>query len=55
MKKERHTEQKKMVENYLKNNSNKHLNIEQIYTDLKSDVGKTTVYRIINSLIEKDV
>ncbi|MBR3249236.1 MAG: transcriptional repressor [Clostridia bacterium] len=53
MKKERHTEQKKMVENYLKNNSNKHLNIEQIYTDLKSDVGKTTVYRIINSLIEK--
>lgn len=53
MKKERHTEQKDIVINYLKENSDKHLNIQDIYSDLKDDVGKTTIYRIINSLIEK--
>ena len=53
MKKERHTEQKDIVLNYLKENSNTHLSIQDIYSDLKQDVGKTTIYRIVNSLIEK--
>ena len=53
MKKERNTEQKEIVINYLKKNSDKHLSIEEIYSNVKCEVGKTTVYRIINHLIEK--
>ena len=53
MKKERHTEQKDVVLNYLKENSDIHLSIQDIYSNLKHDVGKTTIYRIVNSLIEK--
>lgn len=53
MKKERHTEQKDIVINYLKQNSNTHLSIEDIYADLKQAVGKTTIYRIIKDLTEK--
>ena len=55
MKKERNTDQKEKVINYLKENSEKHLSIEHIYEDLKDDVGKTTIYRIINNLIEKGI
>ena len=53
MKKERKTEQKEIVINYLKNNNEKHLSIQEIYSSLKDDVGKTTIYRIINNLIDK--
>ena len=53
MKKERNTEQKVKVIEYLRNNSDKHLSIEEIYSNVKNDAGKTTVYRIINNLIEK--
>ena len=53
MKKERNTEQKEFVINYLKQNGEKHISINQIYDDLKDDVGKTTIYRIINNLIDK--
>lgn len=53
MKKERNTEQKEIVIKYLKENCNEHLSINEIYNSLKEDVGQTTVYRVINQLIEK--
>ncbi len=53
MKKERNTEQKEIVINYLKHNKEKHISIQEIYSNLKDDVGKTTIYRIINNLIDK--
>lgn len=53
MNKERNTEQKEAVINYLKNNSETHVSINNIYEALKDSVGKTTIYRIINNLIEK--
>ena len=55
MKKERNTQQKEILINYLKENSNKHLSIQEIYSDLGGEIGMTTIYRIINSLIEKGV
>lgn len=53
MKIERNTEQKESILNYLKQHSEKHISINQIYEELKDSVGKTTIYRIINHLIEK--
>lgn len=53
MKKERNTEQKEIILNYLKQHSDKHMSINEIYEEVKEDVGKTTIYRIINHLIEK--
>lgn len=53
MKKERNTEQKEIVLNYLKQHNDKHISINEIYEEVKDDVGKTTIYRIINHLIEK--
>lgn len=53
MKKERNTEQKEIILNYLKQHSEQHISINEIYEELKDDVGKTTIYRIINHLIEK--
>ena len=55
MKKERNTEQKDILIKYLKENSGEHLSIQEIYKELKDDIGKTTIYRIINNLIEKGV
>lgn len=53
MNKERKTEQKEILLKYLQKHKNKHLNIQDIYIDLKEEIGMTTIYRIINSLIEK--
>ena len=52
MKQERKTEQKEILIKYLKENSGKHLTINEIYSNLQKDMGMTTIYRIINSLIE---
>ena len=51
--KERHTKQKEKLINYLKENSNKHLTIIEIYNDTMKEIGLTTIYRIINSEIKK--
>lgn len=53
MKKERNTEQKDALISYLKKNKNKHLSIQEIQNNLKDEIGLTTIYRIINNLIEK--
>ena len=53
--KERNTEQKEILIKYLKENSNKHLTIQKIYSDLENKVGMTTIYRIIKSLTEKGI
>lgn len=55
MKKERNTEQKEILIKYLKNNANKHLNISEIQKDLSNEIGLTTIYRIINSLVQKGI
>ena len=51
--KERNTKQKEILVKYLKENSDKHLCIQEIHSNLKEDIGMTTIYRIINSLIKK--
>lgn len=53
MKKERNTEQKEILIKYLQKNSNEHLTIQKIHEDLQEEIGVTTIYRIMNSLIEK--
>jgi len=53
MKKERKTEQKEILVKYLEENANRHLTIQEIHEALKDEIGMTTIYRIINSLIEK--
>lgn len=53
MNKERNTSQKEVLLKYLEDNKNKHLNIQDIHFDLKQEIGMTTIYRIINTLIEK--
>lgn len=53
IKKERNTEQKEILINYLKTNKNKHLSINKIQNDLKDEIGLTTIYRIMNNLIKK--
>ena len=55
MKKERNTEQKEILIKYLKSNANKHLSISQIQKDLSNEIGLTTIYRIINSLVQKGI
>ena len=55
MKKERNTEQKEILIKYLKSNANKHLNISKIQKDLSNEIGLTTIYRIINSLVQKGI
>ena len=55
MKKERNTEQKEILIKYLKSNANKHLNISEIQKDLSNEIGLTTIYRIINSLVQKGI
>ena len=55
MKKERNTEQKEILIKYLKINANKHLNISEIQKDLSNEIGLTTIYRIINSLVQKGI
>ena len=53
MKRERNTDQKEILIKYLKNNANKHLSISQIQKDLSNEIGLTTIYRIINTLVQK--
>ncbi|MBR2240675.1 MAG: transcriptional repressor [Clostridia bacterium] len=53
--KERNTEQKEILIEYLKNNANEHLTVQKIYTDLKDKIGMTTIYRIIKSLTERGI
>jgi len=51
--KKRHTKQKDIVINYLKNNTDKHLTAETILLDLKREnenVSQATVYRILSNL-----
>lgn len=51
--KKRHTKQKEIVINYLKNNTHKHLTAEKILLDLKKEnenVSQATVYRILSDL-----
>ena len=55
MKKERNTEQKEILIEYLKNNANKHLNISEIQNDLSNEISLTTIYRIINSLVQNGI
>ena len=55
MKKERRTEQKEKLIEYLKNNANRHLSILKIQEDLHNEIGQTTIYRIINLLVEKGI
>lgn len=46
----RNTKQKQVLIKYLKENSNKHITIQDIYQELKNNIGLTTIYRIINAL-----
>ena len=55
MKKERNTDQKEILIKYLKNNANKHLSISQIQKDLSNEIGLTTIYRIINTLVQRGI
>lgn len=51
----RNTKQKQIIINYLKNNKNIHLTIKEIMSGINVEnlnVGQTTIYRIINQLIE---
>ena len=48
----RNTKQKKEVIEFLKINSNKHLNIQEIKEGVTNEIGLTTIYRVINSLIK---
>lgn len=52
MKKERKTRQKEILIEYLEKNTNQHFSIQEIYSKLRNQIGITTIYRIINSLIE---
>lgn len=53
--KERNTEQKELLIKYLEENADEHLTIGKIHADLKEEIGLTTIYRIINRLIEKGI
>ena len=49
------TEQKNTVLNFLKNNCENHFTVEQVVQNLKTldgCPGKSTIYRIINNLVE---
>lgn len=49
---QRNTEQKEVLIKYLKDHENEHLTIQKISLDLQDKLGMTTIYRIINSLIQ---
>ncbi len=48
----RNTKQKKMIIEFLRNNPNIHLSIQDIKNGINDDIGLTTIYRIINQLVE---
>lgn len=47
----RNTKQKELILNFLKQNKNKHLTINEISRELGQETGVTTIYRYINKLI----
>ena len=56
--KKRHTKQKDIVINYLKNNTDKHLTAEKLVLDLKNenqDISQATVYRILSDLANDNI
>ena len=56
--KRRHTKQKDIVINYLKENIDKHLTAEQILIDLKKeheDISQATIYRILANLVNDGI
>ena len=52
MKNTRNTKQKRIVLDYLEKHKNRHITIEEIQKELDGEVGTTTIYRIINKLVE---
>lgn len=55
MKRKRNTKQKEFLIQYLQKHSNTHLSIKEIQEELKDKIGTTTIYRIINDLIETGI
>lgn len=53
MKQVRNTKQKQYIVNYLLENEDKHITVDDIANTLKSTVGKSTIYRVLNDLEEK--
>ncbi|NLC87680.1 MAG: transcriptional repressor [Clostridiaceae bacterium] len=51
--KTRNTKQKEKIIKYLKENKNKHLTIQEIQNALEDQIGLTTIYRMVNCLVEK--
>ena len=49
----RNTKQKRKVLEYLEKHKNKHITIEEIQKEIEGEVGTTTIYRIINKLVEE--
>ena len=48
-----HTEQKKLLLDFLQKNSGRSYTIEEICNGLGDGVGKSTVYRLMNGLVEE--
>ena len=48
-----HTEQKKILLDFLRSNSGRSYTIEEITSALDGSVGKSTVYRLMNGLVEE--
>lgn len=55
MKNTRNTKQKKKVLECLEKYKNRHITIEEIQKEIDGEVGTTTIYRIINKLVEDGV
>lgn len=51
MVKKRNTRQKEIIIKFLKENESRHLSINDIKCVLGDEIGLTTIYRIINSLV----
>ena len=52
------TKQRTMILNYLKENVEKHITADEIinhFKDIQKPIGKSTVYRCIDSLIEENI
>ena len=48
----RNTKQKKEIIHFLENNPNIHISIQDIKNNMSEEVGLTTIYRVINHLID---
>lgn len=47
------TKQKSIIIEYLEKNKGKYLKVQDIFYDLHQEIGMTTIYRIVNSLVEE--